>query len=71
MIIFKLLEKWGVNGFISHTEKVAEFYLQRRDAMLKATDKWLTGENAITVFVSVFGLNHLSFFAITFHFPSD
>ncbi|KAJ8028785.1 Kynurenine/alpha-aminoadipate aminotransferase, mitochondrial [Holothuria leucospilota] len=43
MIIFKLLEKWGLNGFISHTEKVAEFYLQRRDVMLKATEKWLTG----------------------------
>lgn len=43
MIILKLLEKWGMEGFLSHTEKVAEFYQQRRDMMLKAAEKWLTG----------------------------
>ncbi|PIK44361.1 putative kynurenine/alpha-aminoadipate aminotransferase, mitochondrial isoform X2 [Apostichopus japonicus] len=43
MIIFKLLEKWGMDGFLAHSEKVAEFYQQRRDVMLRAADKWLTG----------------------------
>lgn len=34
-----------MEGFLSHTEKVAEFYQQRRDMMLKAAEKWLTGEH--------------------------
>ncbi len=44
MIIYKLLEQWGLDGFLDHTEKVSDFYEQRRDVMLAAAKEHLTGK---------------------------
>ena len=44
MLIFKLLEKWGMDGFLSHTDKVAAFYEERRDILMESADRWLRGE---------------------------
>ena len=43
MIIYKLLDTWGLDGFLEHTETVASFYEERRDVMLAAVEKHLTG----------------------------
>ncbi|XP_033632215.1 kynurenine/alpha-aminoadipate aminotransferase, mitochondrial-like [Asterias rubens] len=43
MLIFKLLEKWGMDGFLSHTDKVAAFYEERRDILMESADRWLRG----------------------------
>ncbi|CAH1267494.1 AADAT [Branchiostoma lanceolatum] len=43
MILFLLLEKWGVDGFLQHCDRVSDFYQERRDHMIKSADRWLTG----------------------------
>jgi kynurenine/2-aminoadipate aminotransferase len=40
LTIFKY---WGIDGFLAHTAKVAEFYKSRRDSFLKICDKHLKG----------------------------
>lgn len=35
-ITLALVEKWGYDGFITHTETVAEFYREKRDTFEKA-----------------------------------
>ena len=39
----KLLQLWGNDGLKEHISQVAKFYEERRDAMLAAADKHLTG----------------------------
>jgi len=39
----ELLKQWGDHGLSDHVAKVAQFYEERRDAMLAAADKHLTG----------------------------
>lgn len=39
----ELLNKWGIDGFMSHVGKVEKFYKHRRDAMNDAATKHLTG----------------------------
>ncbi|KAJ3155817.1 hypothetical protein HDU89_005375 [Geranomyces variabilis] len=43
MLAFALLDKWGKDGFLEHTKRVAGFYEKKRDAFLKAADKRLKG----------------------------
>ncbi|XP_022084401.1 kynurenine/alpha-aminoadipate aminotransferase, mitochondrial-like [Acanthaster planci] len=43
MLIFKLLEQWGMEGFLNHTDKVAAFYEERRDMIMESADRWLRG----------------------------
>lgn len=43
IMTLQLLQKWGVEGFLQHTESVIQFYMSQRDAMLASADKWLTG----------------------------
>ncbi|KIL62387.1 hypothetical protein M378DRAFT_187325 [Amanita muscaria Koide BX008] len=43
MVAFKLLESWGFDGFLTHTETVGEFYRKKRDAFETAMKKHLTG----------------------------
>lgn len=43
VIAYELLERWGIDGFMSHVEKIEDFYRHRRDMMLNAADKHLTG----------------------------
>jgi tryptophan aminotransferase len=35
-ITLALVEKWGYAGFFAHTQAVAEFYREKRDAFEKA-----------------------------------
>lgn len=35
-ITLALVEKWGYDGFFTHTEVVAEFYREKRDTFEKA-----------------------------------
>jgi kynurenine/2-aminoadipate aminotransferase len=43
MLVYKLLDQWGIDGFRSHIQKVKNFYSQKRDVTLKAAEKHLTG----------------------------
>uniref|UniRef100_A0A8C5WYD9 Kynurenine/alpha-aminoadipate aminotransferase, mitochondrial n=1 Tax=Laticauda laticaudata TaxID=8630 RepID=A0A8C5WYD9_LATLA len=43
LMIFQLLQQWGLNGFLDHVDSVVDFYKQQRDVMLNAADKWLKG----------------------------
>lgn len=38
-----LVEEWGYEGFFKHTEAVAEFYKEKRDAFEKAMQAHLGG----------------------------
>ncbi|KAF4613658.1 hypothetical protein D9613_007468 [Agrocybe pediades] len=42
-IAYKLLDSWGYEGFKTHTERVSEFYRQKRDVFENAMKKHLTG----------------------------
>jgi len=42
-VLLNLLQRWGIEGFIGHTDKVSAFYLQRRDVFQAALEKHLTG----------------------------
>ncbi|KAF5319962.1 hypothetical protein D9611_010988 [Ephemerocybe angulata] len=39
MVVLKLMKTWGIEGFIAHTERTAEFYRQRRDLMAAALER--------------------------------
>ncbi|MEE6460989.1 hypothetical protein FKM82_001165 [Ascaphus truei] len=43
VVTSQLLHKWGIKGFLEHTESVIDFYSRQRVAMLSSADKWLTG----------------------------
>ncbi|XP_077333331.1 kynurenine/alpha-aminoadipate aminotransferase, mitochondrial isoform X1 [Lithobates pipiens] len=43
IITYQLLQKWGVEGFLEHIDRVIQFYKSQKDAMLASADKWLTG----------------------------
>jgi aspartate/methionine/tyrosine aminotransferase len=44
MLVFKLFDMWGEAGWLEHTNKVALFYQQRRDAFMHYAAKHLTGK---------------------------
>ena len=43
MLISKVLEDWGEDGFSSHIESVQAFYRQQRDALVECAERHLTG----------------------------
>ncbi|XP_071951457.1 kynurenine/alpha-aminoadipate aminotransferase, mitochondrial-like isoform X2 [Antedon mediterranea] len=43
MFVYKLLETWGMERFLKHTQTVSDFYESRRDTFLRAAEKHLTG----------------------------
>ena len=43
VVTSSLLDQWGLEGFHSHVSEVEDFYRKRRDAMVAAADKHLTG----------------------------
>ncbi|KAJ3076370.1 hypothetical protein HK102_005429 [Quaeritorhiza haematococci] len=49
MMVYSLLNRWGITGFLTHVDEVANFYLEKRDAFLKAADKHLQGVAEWTV----------------------
>ncbi|KAF8181268.1 PLP-dependent transferase [Pholiota molesta] len=42
-IVFKLLESWGHDGFMTHTHNVAAFYQEKRDIFERAMKRHLSG----------------------------
>eukprot|EP01126_Amoeba_proteus_P000488 TRINITY_DN1013_c0_g1_i2.p1 TRINITY_DN1013_c0_g1~~TRINITY_DN1013_c0_g1_i2.p1 ORF type:complete len:315 (-),score=71.95 TRINITY_DN1013_c0_g1_i2:220-1164(-) len=44
MLLLKLLEHWGSEGFDAHVKKVREFYKERRDQILFFCEKYLRKE---------------------------
>ncbi|XP_078533798.1 kynurenine/alpha-aminoadipate aminotransferase, mitochondrial-like isoform X2 [Lissotriton helveticus] len=42
VMTLQLLYQWGHDGFLEHTDRVAEFYRLQRDAILLSADRWLT-----------------------------
>jgi len=42
-IVYKLLDQWGIDGFLRHTEKVAAFYRRKRDVFESAMQRHLSG----------------------------
>lgn len=43
MIILKLLKDWGLDGFLAHAERTADFYRQRRDTLNSYLNEHLNG----------------------------
>ncbi|XP_039769626.1 kynurenine/alpha-aminoadipate aminotransferase, mitochondrial isoform X3 [Ornithorhynchus anatinus] len=43
LLIARLLQQWGEEGFLEHVDRVMAFYRKQRDAMLASADKWLKG----------------------------
>ncbi|XP_078450661.1 kynurenine/alpha-aminoadipate aminotransferase, mitochondrial isoform X2 [Lampetra planeri] len=43
ILVYKLLEQWGIDGFLDHVDSVVEFYRSQKDAMVSSAEKWLTG----------------------------
>ncbi|XP_070553938.1 kynurenine/alpha-aminoadipate aminotransferase, mitochondrial-like isoform X2 [Ptychodera flava] len=43
ILAIKLLDQWGLDGFRNHVDEVSQFYLERRNILLAAAEKWLTG----------------------------
>ena len=39
----ELLQRWGLKGFLQHVNAIETFYERRRDLMVAAADKHLTG----------------------------
>ena len=42
VLVSELFSKWGIDGFLNHTQKVQEFYQNQRDAMVEAANKHLS-----------------------------
>jgi tryptophan aminotransferase len=42
-IVLVLLNKWGLDGFLAHTRRVAAFYKAKRDMFEKVAHKYLDG----------------------------
>ncbi|KAF9001590.1 pyridoxal phosphate-dependent transferase [Cyathus striatus] len=42
-VVQTLLESWGYDGFVRHTERVSAFYREKRDVFEKAMKKYLNG----------------------------
>lgn len=43
MLVLKVLQEWGIEGFLKHAQESANFYKRRRDVMAAALDRHLTG----------------------------
>lgn len=43
MMLYKVLEDWGMDGFLKHAENTAELYKTKRDQCLAAMEKHLKG----------------------------
>ncbi len=43
----ELMKIWGKEGFLQHTERVKQFYLDQREIMLKAAEKHLKGNKNV------------------------
>ncbi|KAI4886304.1 hypothetical protein NFI96_016721, partial [Prochilodus magdalenae] len=41
LMVSQLLQGWGQEGFLKHTDGVVEFYRTQRNAMISSADKWL------------------------------
>ncbi len=48
VITNELLNVWGDEGFLRHVRQTRDFYMRRRDAMVRAADKHLKGERRNT-----------------------
>ena len=44
VMVSELLDIWGQEGFLEHTEKVQKFYKSRREVMVKAANDHIKGE---------------------------
>lgn len=43
VMVLKLLQSWGLEGFLAHADQVAEFYREKRDIFEKALQKHMKG----------------------------
>ncbi|XP_045853119.1 kynurenine/alpha-aminoadipate aminotransferase, mitochondrial [Meles meles] len=43
LLISQLLHQWGEEGFLAHVERVADFYMKQKDALVASANKWLSG----------------------------
>ena len=43
IFVLSILKEWGIEGFLRHTEKVASYYLERRDLFLSFAQIHLKG----------------------------
>ncbi|XP_059100567.1 kynurenine/alpha-aminoadipate aminotransferase, mitochondrial [Peromyscus eremicus] len=43
LMISQLLHQWGEEGFLTHVDRIIDFYKDQRSAILAAADKWLSG----------------------------
>ncbi|KAJ3049550.1 hypothetical protein HK097_009467 [Rhizophlyctis rosea] len=43
ILVYSLLKRWDIGGFISHADSVARFYATKRDVFLESANRHLTG----------------------------
>nr|XP_039255728.1 kynurenine/alpha-aminoadipate aminotransferase, mitochondrial-like [Styela clava] len=43
MLVWKLLEKWKLEGFEKHLKETKTFYESQKNVMIESANKWLTG----------------------------
>ncbi|KAI9327887.1 pyridoxal phosphate-dependent transferase [Obelidium mucronatum] len=43
MLVYKVLEHWGIDGFLKHTAGVSAFYEEKGNAFMKSAEKHLKG----------------------------
>ncbi|KAJ3036715.1 hypothetical protein HDV00_002427 [Rhizophlyctis rosea] len=43
ILVYSLLQKWKIEGFLSHADSVAKFYLTKRDVFLESATRHLSG----------------------------
>lgn len=43
MMLYKVLEDWGIDGFLKYVENIVEFYKIKRDQCLVVMEKYFKG----------------------------
>ncbi|XP_040573353.1 kynurenine/alpha-aminoadipate aminotransferase, mitochondrial [Lepeophtheirus salmonis] len=43
VLVNELFNEWGMDGFLNHVDKIKRYYLNKRDLMISAADKHLSG----------------------------
>ncbi|KAJ3023775.1 UNVERIFIED_CONTAM: hypothetical protein HDU68_008458 [Siphonaria sp. JEL0065] len=43
MLVYKVLQHWGIEGFLKHTASVSAFYEEKGNAFMKSAEKYLKG----------------------------
>lgn len=69
-IVLVLLDRWGIEGFLAHTRRVAQFYRDKRDMFERVAHKhldglatWVSPDAGMFVSVYSFASSRISLFS--------